>query len=151
MSENSTAADTDYAPSPPPPHPYNTNIKIEYSNTRDYRAALRSAFYMVCDLDHLIEENPDYDEETLDEELYDEEHVKQGLDYIYEKTKNIPVFRSLYSSAAARILSENLDLGMTILFSYDHFKLFHECLVKFLNDGVLYEDDEVVKNLEKNI
>lgn len=132
--------------------PYNTNIeKIEYNDSRDYRAALRRAFYMVCDMEQLLKENPDYDEETADEQLYDETTIHDGLEYIYEKTKDHPVFKYLYSSAAARIFSLKLDLGMTILFSYDHFNLFHKCLVKFFNEGVLEDDDECVEELRKNI
>jgi hypothetical protein len=131
------------------PAPYNTSIKVDYSSNRDYRAALRRAFYMVCDMEKLMDENPDYDEETADEQLYDEENIKTGLEYVYEKTKENTIFKSLYLNAAGRILSEQLDLGMTILFSYDHFKLFHECLVKFLNDGVIYDED--VEELKNNI
>lgn len=127
---------------------YNTNIpEMKYNDNKQYRDCLRRAFYMTCDLEHLMEENPDYDDETLDEELYENDKTKRALDYVFEKTKGNPIFQKMYLHAAAKLICEQLDLGMTLLFSYDFFATFHKCLVKFLNDSVLSEDDEDVKEI----
>jgi len=126
--------------------PYNTNYKtMDYSNNSEYRECLRKAFYMTCDLEHLMEDNPDYDDETLDEELYENEKSKLALDYVFDKTKDNSTFKKMYLHSAAKLICENIDLGMTVLFSYDFFATFHKCLIKFFNDGVLEEDDEDVQ------
>lgn len=130
---------------------YNTTItEMNYSNNRDYRECLRRAFYMTCDLEHLMEENPDYDDETLDEQLYEADQTQRALDYVYEKTKNSPIFQKMYSHAAAKMFSMVPDLGVAVLFSYDFFTHFHRCLVQFLNDGVLDEDDDDVQYILSN-
>lgn len=124
--------------------PYNISIQnVEYSNNMEYRSVLRQIFYMSCDLDKLKEENPDYDDETLDEELYDSKHVNRALDFIYEHTKTNPIFTELYEKAAARMISTDLTIGLAVLFSYDHLKLFHECLVAyFSNDPPNIEEND---------
>lgn len=138
--------------SSPRPRPYNIKIEnVSYDNNFEYRAAIRGVFNMVCDPESMIEENPDYDDETLDEQLYDNDSSVRALDYIFEKTKHIPLFQKFYSLGAARLLSENLDLGMAVMFSYDLFSYFHECLVKFFKDGSLKEDDECVQVLISKI
>lgn len=130
---------------------YNTtNKKMEYTNNNEYRSCLRYAFNMTCDLEHLMKENPDYDDETLDEELYHSEQSKRVIDFIFNKTKNNDVFRKMYLYAAGKMICMEMDLGLVVLFSYDFFTHFHECLVKFLNDGVLYEEDPNVQNILNN-
>lgn len=130
---------------------YNTDYKtIDYNNNREYRECLRRVFYMTCNLDNLIQENPDYDDETLDEELYENENTITAIDNIFERTKDNCVFQKMYLHAAGKLISERMDLGMVVLFSYDFFENFHSCLVKFLNDGILHENDENVQNILMN-
>lgn len=130
---------------------YNTSIEnMEYSNNRDYRECLRRAFYMTCDLEHLMEENPDYDDETLDEELYEETQTKRALDFVYEKTKDEPIFKKMYLHGAAKMFSTAPDLGIAVLFSYDFFSHFHRCLVQFFNAGVLDDEDDDVQYILTN-
>jgi hypothetical protein len=36
--------------------------------------------------------------------------------------------------AALRMFSEDIDIGLAVLFSYDYMQLFHLCLVEFFYD-----------------
>lgn len=130
---------------------YNINLaEIKYSNNTEYRDCLRKAFYMTCDLEHLLEENPDYDDETIDEELYNSEQSSNIINFIYEKTKDNNIFKKIYLHAAAKIISTSPDLGLVILFSYDFFYIFHNCLIEFFNNGVLYEENVYVQEILNN-
>ena len=111
---------------------YPTELDISYDNTQEYRCCIRSLFHM-----NIIKQNPEInedeplDEETLDELNYDEEAGILAMDYIYSKTADNVLFRELYTVAATRMFSTDLETGMTILFSYDYLLLFHKCLVCF--------------------
>ena len=115
---------------------YDHSLEIKYTDDAEYRNCIRRVFGT---------ENSD------DEMLYDDKTVSAGLDYIYEKTKSIPVFCDLYTIGAAKMISTDLEIGMAIVFSYDYFELFHLCLVDFLKDGVLKSESENYKNLHKKI
>jgi hypothetical protein len=117
---------------------YNTTCKVEYSNDREYRQCLRTVFNMdlsasqekIRQLEAANEE--EFDNETEDEMLFDDETTEATMNFIFEKTKDILEFQELYRAAAAKMISENLSIGMTICFSYDYFYLFHRYLVVFL-------------------
>ena len=115
---------------------YDHSLEIKYADDAEYRNCIRQIFGT---------ENSD------DDMLYDDKTVSTGLDYIYEKTKSVPVFRDLYLIGAAKMLSSDLEIGMAIVFSYDYFELFHLCLVDFMKDGVLESENENYKNLHKKM
>jgi len=87
------------------------------------------------------EMDADLDEETVDELLYEEKAMSSGLDYIYNRTNGNAAFRQLYLDAAAVMLSQSMDIGLAVLFSYDYFSLFHACLVDFLRDPDMFSTD----------
>jgi len=117
---------------------YNTTCRVEYSNDREYRQCLRAVFNMdlsasqekIRQLEAANEE--DFDDETEDEMLFDDETTEATMNFIFEKTKDRSEFRELYLLAAAKMISENISIGMSICFSYDYFYLFHQYLVVFL-------------------
>ena len=78
--------------------------------------------------------NNDLDEETLDEELYDEKSVSQFIDFILLHTENNPLFQTIYYKAANQMLSEDYEIGITILLSYDYLFDFHVCLVDYFQN-----------------
>ena len=64
-------------------------------------------------------------------EEYDDETVSKVLDLIYFKTKDQPLFQVVYNQAASFMLSENQEIGLGVLFSYDNLPFFHQMLVAF--------------------
>jgi hypothetical protein len=76
----------------------------------------------------------DWDEETIDEMHYDESAMSKALDSIYAKTKDHPLFKNIYQSAAAKMISMDNEIGLAVCISYDFFKCFHACLQLFEQD-----------------
>ena len=80
-------------------------------------------------------ENPyEIDDETLDENDYDESAVSVFLDAVYEKTKNHPLFQTVYDSAAAKMLSQDREIGLAILLSYDYLWAFYPCYCEYIDN-----------------
>ena len=110
---------------------YNTNLPVIYTTNLEYRNCMRKLFQMEQQtLDDL-----ELDEETLDEQDYDNDNASKMLDYIYSITKSNPKFKELYEYAAATMLSQDFEIGLAVLFSYDYFILFHPCLCTFILDS----------------
>ncbi len=51
--------------------------------------------------------------------------------------KCLEILHSLMKTLAGKLMSEEIGLGFTILFSYTYFHLTHLCLCDFFNDGVI--------------
>ena len=110
---------------------------VTYDNDFEYRVCLRKLFSMkpvklTCD--------DDIDEVSRDENDYDGETTSKGLDFIYESTKDNVYFQKLYDAGASKMLSENREIGLAVLFSYDYMKYFHSCVVDYLEDPVHFDD-----------
>jgi hypothetical protein len=73
----------------------------------------------------------DWDDETLDELCYDEESMTKILDAIYEKTKAHRLFKKIYETAAAKMISLDPEIGLAVIMSYDYFSGFYACLDEF--------------------
>jgi hypothetical protein len=136
---------------------YKTAYDVKYSNDQEYRKCLREVF----DMDLTVPEetirkletiNAEiFDEETIDEMLFDYEQTEAAMNFIFEKTKDSSEFQELYLLAAAKMISLNLSIGMSICFSYDYFNLFHKYLVVFLVEKRIdKEKHEELKNSLKN-
>jgi len=106
-----------------------------YTSTTEYRILFRQ----LCNMDTKIMYKDEWvdisqvpleeiDEETLDEFQYDEAAVTQYLDKVYEETKGDAAFRQLYSVAAGLMMSEDHQIGLAVLMSYDYLGLFQICL-----------------------
>jgi len=109
---------------------YNTKLVIQYSNDREYRASLREIFSMK----RVIRLDPDLDEISRDEQDYDIDAASQKMDFIFERTSGHPRFQELYDIAASKMISMDRNIGLSVLFSYDYFALFHRCLCSFFDD-----------------
>lgn len=110
---------------------YNTFEKnIQYSNDFEYRAWIRKLFCMTSP------ENiqDDIDDISRDEIDYDDSSASLFLDHIYESTSKNDLFQKLYKCAAALMLSEDKSIGLCVLFSYDYFSFFHNCLCCFFEN-----------------
>lgn len=124
---------------------------IQYSNNTEYRQCLRTFFNMINfdESKDIIETCIDLDDETYDELLYDSNASLNGMNIIYEKTHNNPLFITLYSIAAGRMFSQDLQIGLSILFSYDHFIQFHKCLYDFYSSPNTFNENTESYNLLK--
>ena len=58
---------------------------------------------------------------------------------IYDSYENHPV-KKLYDAGASKMLSENREIGLAVLFSYDYMKYFHSCVVDYLEDPIHFDD-----------
>jgi len=111
---------------------------ISYNNNMEYREVLRNMFSMdvTQKLMSLREQYPDFDEfeeETRDELLFDQDAVELGMNHIYEKTRSSPEFMELYLTAAGLMISENPEIGLAVLMSYDYLILFNRILIVFFS------------------
>ena len=128
---------------------YNTEYTVSYSNNAEYRQCIRELCNMTIQMNHA---DWGIDEETLDEQNYDMTAMCKFLDSIYSITKGHPVFQKLYKYGAATMLSEDPDIGLTVLFSYDYFHLFHPCMCHFIkNPSDCLEDAKCFLVLENKI
>jgi len=109
---------------------FNTTLgKIEYLNDQEYRICIAQIFNIPNDID-------DYSFEPV-------------FDMIYEKTKDDPFFKKIYTIAAGFMLSEDPNVGICVLFAYDYAKAFYAVLCDYLN-GANKETLDATKNaLEK--
>jgi hypothetical protein len=87
----------------------------------------------------------DLDEETRDELLFDEAAISKVTDKIYDITKNNVLFQELYTLAAGRFISTNMEIGLAVVFCYDYLPLFHKCLGSFFRnefdtDNLFYKE-----------
>jgi hypothetical protein len=115
---------------------YNTqNKRIDYSNDQEFRSCMRDIFNMKKDIDNY----PDLDAVTRDENNYDIDAATKSMDYIFEKTKDIELFQTLYDLAAAKMLSMDRSIGLAILFSYDNMKAFHHCICDFIENNDTFD------------
>ena len=53
------------------------------------------------------------------------------MDNVYNKTKNIPLFRDIYLRGASFMLSQDMNIGIAIMFSYDYLNFFIPCYMDF--------------------
>lgn len=133
---------------------YKTDTKVQYTNTTEYRICLRELFSMKKEnIDKTLQEynTVDIDEESLDELAYDQESSDKVLTNIFESTKDNAIFQDLYSRAAALMISEDMNIGLAILFSYDYLHLFHRCLIAYFSDNSFSETNPHVVALAKKL
>jgi protein tyrosine phosphatase len=57
-------------------------------------------------------------------EEYDNEKIMDKIKQLYEVIKDIPVFQKEMRESAARVMSDDLEMGLVMLFSYDNFSDF---------------------------
>lgn len=92
-----------------------------YSSNKQYRQAMREFFHMNVEAIEAEIKQYNYDEETYDELLFDENAMSAGMKNILKKTASNKLFDELYSLAAAQMISLDRETGLCILLSYDYF------------------------------
>jgi len=117
---------------------YHFDAVIHYSNDFEFRECLRKVFNMKHKPDC-----KDIDNISNDENNYDANAVINSMNYIYFITKNEPLFLEMYEKAAAKMFSTDNNIGLSILYSYHYFRLFHLCLGDFTNIDVVFDKNNV--------
>ena len=82
---------------------------MKYDSDEEYRAALLKYFNI---------------------ETYEWGLIEPKTNLLYERVKDIPEFQEIMLAAASNVLSTDMEIGLMILFSYDHFADFSEMLEK---------------------
>lgn len=127
---------------------------IEYESDAEYTDAFCRFFRIEKREGKEEGEGEDKEEGGHEEEIdeYDEETISHGLHYIFDKTKDDPLFQSLYLKAAGTFLSEDVELGLPVLLSYSHFPRFYLFLKRFLQGCVVDVDehDALMKMFDRN-
>lgn len=107
---------------------YNFNAIVSYNNDEEYRKT-------ICDLMGF-----DYNEDD-DDDNFDNNRVATVLDQIWFWTKDHPLFFHVYDKAASFMLSENPEIGLSVLLSYDNLPLFHNMLLAYHKLGQRFGSD----------
>lgn len=130
-----------------------------YDSDQTYRAFLRhltqmdpAKFYETEDI-RCDPNNPKVSPETIDEYNYDSAAIAKYLDRVYEQTHSRPEFQRLYIAAAALMFSENPEIGIAVLFSYDYLAHFFQIYANYLKnvDEWSADTDEVYQKLIERI
>jgi hypothetical protein len=106
---------------------YPTDYVVEYVNNREFRRCLRHIFQM--NPSNYLDVIEDADDEFRDEMEYDETKNAIVFNTIMEATKDDPRFLDLYKKSAKLVFSVDVDIGLTLLTSYDYLRHFHPLLV----------------------
>lgn len=110
---------------------YDTSYDVIYNDTKEYRICIRHLFKMAHRVQDVNDDDP-IDDETLDEQNYDDLQTTVMLDYIYALTKDNPCFQKLYDYAAATMFSQDREIGLAVMFSFDYFIFFHPCICSYI-------------------
>lgn len=70
---------------------------------------------------------------------------------LYQKIKNYKPLEECMIKASSYLLSENSELGLCILYSYDFMHITHLCVSEYLETGsILQENIEILKKYVNN-
>ena len=76
---------------------------------------------------------------------------KNSIDELYKQLINSNELRECMRQASATIISENEELGLCILFSYDFLYITHSCICEYLESGKIADDKiQLLKNKINN-
>lgn len=110
------------------------HMHIQYTNTTEYRQVLRVLFSMDKQKYPIHSLDSDIDVESKDELEYDEHAANIFMDNVYHQTKDVPLFRDFYLKGASFMFSQDINIGIAIMFSYDYLEYFIPCYIDFCKD-----------------
>ncbi len=123
----------------PKDHPY-YNIPINfnvitpsYRNNKEYRKALQELCFLRYPDTFPEGDYPEgTDPESCHEMTYDLENMTYALDFIWHNTRKHPLFIDVYKLTAEEMFTEDLEVGLAILFSYDYLKYFYPVFREYM-------------------
>jgi|688.fasta_scaffold1173736_2 hypothetical protein len=98
-------------------------FRFDESKTASYIAGIKTEVYA------------EMDEESKDELTFDENQMEKGMDFLYEITKDQPLFFDLYTLAAGCMFSTDPKIGQVVICSYDTLLHYHTIVWFFLHGG----------------
>ena len=72
-------------------------------------------------------------------EEFNEEQMNNAIHNLYERIKDCKQLKECMEKLAGRFMSEDLELGLMILFAYDYLHLSHICINEYLETGEISE------------
>ena len=86
-------------------------------------------------------------------EEFDEQQINKCIHTIYEKIKNYDELKPILEKLASFFLSDDCELGLLLMFSYDYLEHAHPCMCELLETGKISDDKLIkLKNvIDKNI
>ena len=131
---------------------YNTNYICKYKNNvfskeEQYKLSENEKYFVTDSL---------YRNDVLNIfrlEEFDEEKINNCIREIYEKVKNYDDLKPLLKKLATYFFSEDCELGILLMFSYDYLEYAHPCMCEFLETGkISYDKLNKLKDvINKNI
>lgn len=80
--------------------------------------------------------------ENDDSDIFDE-----VISELYKQINNCIELSECMRLAAAKLISENEEMGLCILYSYDYMYLTHKCVTSYLENGLITQADfKLLKN-----
>lgn len=73
-------------------------------------------------------------------EEYDENCMNKSIHELYERVKDSKELTECMTKLAGMFMSEDLELGLMILFAYDYMYLSHTCICEWLDNGKITEE-----------
>jgi len=77
----------------------------------------------------------------LELEDYNNAKIDNGFRALYEKIKFYMPLQEIMQKLAGEVMSEDEEVGLIILFSYDFMYLTHICVSEFLENGKITENN----------
>jgi hypothetical protein len=116
---------------------YNTKVVCTYNLSDVFNTS-----HVISDEDKDFIRDSLYRQELLDVlgmDEFNENEMNRAIHELYEKVKNNTEIVSCMTKIAGRFLSEDLELGLMILFAYDYMYLTHTCVSEYLETGQILE------------
>ena len=116
---------------------YNTKINCTYNN-----------FDLFLENDNISEDEKNnicdilYRQELLnifEIDEYDETELNKAIHDLYDRIKDCNELKECMVKLAGHFMSEDLELGLMILFDYDYMYLSHICISEYLESGKISE------------
>lgn len=131
-----------------PDYPPKNEI-LSYNSTSEYRELFRQIVEMEKKIDAYpsikehgatLDDFSQLDEETQDEMFYDSDAAATFIGYVYSLTRDHFDFQDLYELAAAKMISTDHEIGVSVLCSYDYLKYFYPCLCAYIENPGAFND-----------
>jgi hypothetical protein len=138
---------------------YNTEIVCSYAY---YDKDLIPFCSIKIDKDVLKENVEEFSEEEISNVLYqanllecfnltefNEVTINKEIDKLYSVFKRHEPFKKCMKKVANSYLSEDLSIGLMLLFSYDYFFLTHDCICEYLKTTEMHTLDKLEEYIKK--
>ena len=89
--------------------------------------------------------------DILDLEIFDDKKASEKIDLIIKDLEKNKQFQEILKLSANRYMSDDIGLGLTLLFSFDTLYIIHECIKNFYLLGEIKKEnyDKIMDYLNK--